>query len=289
MGIKVAIDAGHGSNTAGKRTPDGYREHWINVMCAYSCEQYLKKYGIECVRIGWDDEIATDDPDVALSARQKAVKAAGCDYSISFHANAFRSGYNSANGVETLYHSNANVRGDSINLAQAVQRRMIQGTNQTDRKIKPQALSMCNCSAMGTKASVLTEVGFMTNEREADLMKTAAFCKEQGEDAAKGFLDYLKVPIGYYYNNLDYGVVFDPVYYSDKYVDLKKAFGNDSAKLFNHFCTYGMKEGRKAIGTFNVQIYKNRYPDLQKAFGDNLPAYYKHYITYGKNEGRCAV
>lgn len=27
----IAIDAGHGSNTAGKRTPDGYREHWINV------------------------------------------------------------------------------------------------------------------------------------------------------------------------------------------------------------------------------------------------------------------
>ena len=62
---------------------------------------------------------------------------------------------------------------------------MIQGTNQTDRKIKPQSLSMCNCSAMGTKASVLTEVGFMTNEREADLMKTAAFCKEQGEDVAR--------------------------------------------------------------------------------------------------------
>ena len=41
---KIAIDAGHGSQTAGKRTPDGYREHWINVKTAYYLEQEKNHY-----------------------------------------------------------------------------------------------------------------------------------------------------------------------------------------------------------------------------------------------------
>ena len=54
-------------------------------------------------------------------------------------------------------------------------------------------LAMCNCVAMGVKAACLVEIGFMTNEHEAELMKTDAFCKEQGEEVAKGVLDYLGI------------------------------------------------------------------------------------------------
>ena len=93
----------------------------------------------------------------------------------------------------------------------------------------------------------------------------------------------------YMYNGIDYSVVFEPNYYINKYSDLKNAFGTDITKLFNHFCTYGMKEGRQAIESFNVQAYKNRYLDLQNAFGNDLPTYYQHYIVCGKNEGRIAI
>lgn len=99
----------------------------------------------------------------------------------------------------------------------------------------------------------------------------------------------LKLKGSYVYNNVDYSLVFDATYYVSKYADLRKALGMDAKKLFNHFVTYGMKEGRQAISTFNVHKYKNSYADLQKAFGDNLPAYYKHYIQYGKKEKRKAV
>lgn len=101
--------------------------------------------------------------------------------------------------------------------------------------------------------------------------------------------EYCTVPKVYKYNGLEYNLVFDPTYYSKKYSDLKKSFGTDANKLFNHFCTYGMKEGRQAISTFNVQKYKNYYEDLQKAFGSNLPLYYEHYIKFGKKEKRKAT
>lgn len=192
---KVAIDAGHGSTTAGKRTPDGYKEHWINVKTAYYCEQLLKQHGIEVLRVAWDDTNATDDTDVPLSTRQKLIKNAKCDLSVSMHANAFGNGvdYNSAEGVSTHVHSVESYRGDSYELAKLVQEELIKGTAQKNRGIVLQNLAMCNCVNMGTKAACLIEIAFMTNLREAELMKTEHFCKEQGEDIARGILRYLDI------------------------------------------------------------------------------------------------
>lgn len=191
---RVAIDAGHGSTTAGKRTPDGYREHWINVKTAYYCEQYLRANGVEVVRIAWDDLDSTDDIDVSLSKRQDLVNESDSLVSVSMHANAYGNGksYNSANGVSTHIHENSKSVGDSLKLGQYVQAQLVKGTSQKNRGVVRQALAMCNCSAMGTKASILCEIGFMTNKVEADLMKTEAFLKEQGEDIARGILAYLE-------------------------------------------------------------------------------------------------
>lgn len=93
----------------------------------------------------------------------------------------------------------------------------------------------------------------------------------------------------YVYKGVDYSPVFEPNYYSNKYDDLKKAFGNDAKALFKHFTEYGMKEARQAIATFNPIIYRSKYDDLQKAFGSNWPEYYKHYCVYGIKEGRKGV
>ena len=90
------------------------------------------------------------------------------------------------------------------------------------------------------------------------------------------------------YQGVQYSPVYTYTYYRKKYSDLRKEFGTDKEKFFNHFCQYGMKEGRQASASFNVQKYKSRYADLRKAFGDNLPEYYKHYCVYGKKEGRKA-
>lgn len=93
----------------------------------------------------------------------------------------------------------------------------------------------------------------------------------------------------YIYNNIDYSPVFNPIYYTNKYPDLKKTFGTNSISLWNHFKDYGMKEGRQASEDFDVNVYKNRYMDLQKAFGNNTSKYYEHYCKYGIKEGRNAI
>ena len=90
------------------------------------------------------------------------------------------------------------------------------------------------------------------------------------------------------YNGVDYSPVYNYTFYRKKYADLRKAFGTDKQKYFDHFCQFGMKEGRQGSSAFDVQKYKKRYEDLQKAFGNVLPEYYKHYCLYGKKEGRKA-
>lgn len=195
MKYKIAVGAGHGSQTAGKRTPDGYKEHEINVDVADFLEDELLRCGFEVVKIAWDDADATDDPDVPLSTRQAQVKSAKCDASVSCHANAHGNGkvYTTGQGVETLIHNNPAYVGDSRALAEKVQSYLIKGTKQKNRGVKTQSLAMCNCAKMGTKASILVEIGFMTNEYESALMKTQAFCKECAQEIAQGICEYFGV------------------------------------------------------------------------------------------------
>lgn len=195
MTYKVAIDAGHGSNTAGKRTPDGYREHWTNVKCANYFDIAMKRCGFQTFKVGWNDTNSTDDVDTPLTTRQQQIKNAKCDISVSWHANAFGDGksYNSSQGIETLIHNDISKVKDSGALAIKVQNNLIKGSKQKNRGVKTQSLAMCNCSAMNTKASILIEIGFMTNEYEAELMQSDAFCLECAEEAAQGVCEYFGV------------------------------------------------------------------------------------------------
>lgn len=84
----------------------------------------------------------------------------------------------------------------------------------------------------------------------------------------------------------DYRPVFDPIYYSDRYADLKQAFGDNAAALWLHFQQFGMNELRQASKDFDPIYYKSRYLDLFTAFKDDNPLYYYHYVACGIEEGR---
>ena len=98
-----------------------------------------------------------------------------------------------------------------------------------------------------------------------------------------------KPVLGKYVNsNIDYGYVFDPIFYSNRYSDLKKAFGTNAKALFNHFLNHGMNEHRQAIANFNVEVYKAKNRDLQRAFGTKWKSYYQHYCRFGYKEKRVS-
>ena len=92
----------------------------------------------------------------------------------------------------------------------------------------------------------------------------------------------------YTLNGYDYAPVFDPVYYANRYPDLRAAFGDNSQALWDHFVSFGMTELRQASDEFDPVYYKSMYADLQQAYGDDNPMYYFHYVAAGKAEGRRA-
>ncbi len=208
--MKINVDAGHGSNTAGKRTPpllsaidinkDGiidikkgeqYREHYANVGVASLLVKELQRCGFDTMQTGFNDNNAADDPDTALADRQKAIAKANCDYSISVHFNAFGDGnsFNTAQGVGIYIHDK--YAGQSEKLAQVVLKHLASGTKQTNRGVTKYGWAMCNCNSMDTKAAILVELAFMTNEKEATtMMANEAYWKESAQEIARGVCEY---------------------------------------------------------------------------------------------------
>jgi N-acetylmuramoyl-L-alanine amidase len=211
--MRINVDAGHGSNTAGKRTPpipgaidvngDGktdikkgeqYREHYANVGVAIFLLRELQRCGFDTMQTGFDDDNAYDDPDTALSARQAAIAKANCDYSISVHFNAFGDGasFNTAQGVGIYIHDKH--QGQSKKLAETVLKHLAGGTKQTNRGVTPYGYAMVNCNNMDVKGAILVELAFMTNLHEAtELMASEKFWQECAQEICRGLCEFTGV------------------------------------------------------------------------------------------------
>ncbi len=78
--------------------------------------------------------------------------------------------------------------------------------------------------------------------------------------------------------------VFDAKYYADRYPDLKAGYGTDEAKLYEHFVTFGIEEGRCASPYFDVVYYANHNNiNLTEYVKGDYKKAMSHFITYMDN------
>jgi N-acetylmuramoyl-L-alanine amidase len=184
----IAIDAGHGPDTPGKRSPDGVlREYAFNRAVADELEKLLAAYKCEFFR--------TDDPnrDVPLAERCREVNAKKATACISIHANASGSAWSSAGGVETLIKEEVGSERykASFDLALAVQRRLIAATKLRDRSVKQRKdlyiLNVTNCP------TILVEAGFMTNRQEYKMLQNPAYRATVARCILDGIVDVYKL------------------------------------------------------------------------------------------------
>lgn len=290
----IAIDAGHGMKTLGKRClksidPAQTREWYLNDRIADRVQKMLASYDCTVIRV--DD--TTGAKDISLSNRVKAANNANADMYISIHHNAGIKG--GTGGGTVVYYHGTKRREEADTLYRALTSKTKLVGNRAEKVIN-KGFYVLKHTKM---PAFLIENGFMDSRTDTPVILTAS----HAEKTAHGIVSFMVTELGlkaagvakpvastsYIHNSVDYSLVFDAVYYAGRYGDLKAAYGNDAAALFNHFIAHGMMEGRQAIDTFNVQTYKTRYQDLQKAFGDNLQAYYLHYIQLGRNEKRVAI
>ena len=153
--MKIALDAGHGLHTAGKRTPDDIREWTLNNTVLLGFEKEIKKYkGVEVLRL--------DDPsgqvDIALANRTTKANSWGADYLISFHHNAYKSEWGEHGGTEVWVQDDK-----SRELADVLLRSTVETLGLRNRGIKIGNLHMNRESKM---PSVLVELGFMDSNTD---------------------------------------------------------------------------------------------------------------------------
>lgn len=81
-------------------------------------------------------------------------------------------------------------------------------------------------------------------------------------------------------------VCFDPAFYAAVNTDVRTVYGTDEAKLYYHWISYGIMEGRNASVAFDVKHYLNVNSDIRQAVGSDYKKAYEHFIRFGSTEYR---
>ncbi|MGG0719955.1 N-acetylmuramoyl-L-alanine amidase [Robertmurraya massiliosenegalensis] len=174
--MKIMLDAGHGYNTPGKRSPDGMREYEFNRVVAKETKAILETYKDVTVYFSH-----SDTKDVSLQERTDKANRLAVDCFVSIHANAYGTGWNDVSGIETyVYTSKPKV---ATELASKVQKNLVVATGLRDRGVKTANFHVLRATKM---TAILVECGFMTNQADLKLLLSSVYRKTCAEAIVKG-------------------------------------------------------------------------------------------------------
>ena len=172
--FKLALNAGHGINTSGKRCDSRFdknqtREWWLNDRICDKIEQKLKAYdGYSLIRL--DD--TTGKTDVALKTRTDNANKFGADFYLSIHHNAGVSG-GSGGGVVAYTYTKVN------EVTKAWQKELynaiIKHTGLKGNRANPLASSNLHECRESKMPCVLVECGFMDSKTDVPIILTEDF------------------------------------------------------------------------------------------------------------------
>lgn len=176
MNLKyVIIDAGHGIDTPGKRTPiinnnkDYILEFEFNISLSIILYKLLKNNNIK-VDFSFNSIYDSDLSNRIFNINKNLLltKRSYKPILVSFHTNAFGDGksFNNARGVEILYNPN-NL--DGLRLSEFIHKELVNSIpNLIDRGLKNRSnLALLNKSNL---PSCIIECGFMTNKEDVELL-----------------------------------------------------------------------------------------------------------------------
>lgn len=178
--FKIALSAGHGLHTAGKRCPayldpNETREWWLNNRVCDKIEQKLKSFtGYELLRL--DD--TTGARDVALRARTTAANDWGADFYLAIHHNAGVGGKSGGGIVAIVYKSvDSNTTAWQLALYNAV----IAATGLRGNRSQPLGRQDLHEVRESRMPAVLLECGFMDSSTDCPIILTDAFADSVAE------------------------------------------------------------------------------------------------------------
>lgn len=187
MAFKIAIDAGHGLKTAGKRIPkkldpNQTREWTLNSRVALYIAEAAKQYdGVETLRV--DDP--TGKKDIPLSKRCKAANDWGADVYISAHHNAgIKLG--TGGGIVAYCYK---LKTKAATYRDAIYQACIAAGGLRGNRSNPTPEKGYYVLKRTKAPAVLTEYGFMDSRTDAPVILTDAYAKLMGYATMEGIAE----------------------------------------------------------------------------------------------------
>ena len=181
--FKLALNAGHGLYTAGKRCtkaldPNETREWWLNDRIADGIEKILAEYdGIEVLRI--DD--TTGKKDISLTSRTATANKWGADLWFSIHHNASKEKIFDGGGIVAFVHTSPS--DESVEWQKAFYEAVIDATGLKGNRATPLAKKNLAELRLTKMPAVLMECGFMTSTVDVPIILS----EDYAEKCAKAF------------------------------------------------------------------------------------------------------
>lgn len=179
------IDPGHGGADSGA-VGNGLFEKNLTLDISKRIASILKESGIDA-RLTHDT-----DKTMSLSERTSWANKQGASGLVSVHINSAIN--KDANGYETFIYTNDGADSKSFSLQDKIHKlgaELWTSYNRKDRGKKKENLHMVRAFK---GAAVLVELGFISNEVDADLLMLDEFKQSNAEAIARGILAYLGKP-----------------------------------------------------------------------------------------------
>ena len=174
--FKIALDAGHGKHTAGKRCPASLdkaqtREWVLNNRICEKIEEKLSLYeGYSLLRV--DDR--TGNTDVTLARRVQSANSFSADIYISVHHNA---GISGGIGGGVVAYTYPKVDADTLDWQKKLYCAIIEKTSLSGNRATPLAKADFYVLRKTRMPAVLLECGFMDSQTDVPVILSSYFAE----------------------------------------------------------------------------------------------------------------
>lgn len=186
----VVIDAGHGGSDPGKVGINGALEKDINLMIAMQVKEFLEANDIQVVMTrdgdeGLYDENASNKKVQDMKRRVALIDEADPLVTVSLHQNSYSEEY--VHGAQVFFYTGSE---EGQKLADIIQNRIVKTVDpDNNRQIKAND-SYYLLKRTGSPV-VIVECGFLSNNKEADLLCTKEYQEKMAWAVHMGILQYI--------------------------------------------------------------------------------------------------
>ena len=175
--FKLALGAGHGIHTAGKRClkaldPKETREWWLNDRICDKIEAGLREYeGYSLIRLDDSDD---GEENVALAERVAAANQWEADFYLSVHHNA---GINGGNGGGIVAYTCPDSSKASVEWRDELYDSLIRHTGLRGNRSNPKATASHYVTRNSKMPAVLLELGFMDSATDVPVILSEEYAQ----------------------------------------------------------------------------------------------------------------